>query len=73
MINSESYRVTVDLLVTRIRTLISKHPEIMTMESPWELFKVPGFKAEDLSPSLAQASWALVRAQTLGPLSTDEK
>ena len=63
--NSFDYAHTADALVARIQALIPAHPEILTMDSPWDLFKVNGFHCDDLQPSLCQAAWALRRAQIL--------
>ena len=62
------YEATADELVRRIRTLIPEHPEILELESPWDLFKVEGFNCADIGPSAFQASWALARAKHLGPI-----
>lgn len=59
----QSYEQSAQLLADRIFDLIPEHPEIMTMESAWGLFKVPGFKCDDLQPSLAQAQYALTVAR----------
>lgn len=58
-----TYESTADELVRRIAALIPTHPEILQFDSPWPLFKVPGFKCDDIGPSLAQVSWALRKAQ----------
>ena len=68
-----AYSSTADALVERIRALMPAHPEIASMEAPWDLHKVPGFKCDDLEPSLFQASWALRRAQALGAAAPTEK
>ena len=60
------YTATADTLTDRIRALIPDHPEIMEMESAWDLFKVEGFDCKDLSPSAFQAGFALSKAQELG-------
>lgn len=60
---NEFYSQTADSLVERIKVLIPEHPEILTMPSPWDLFKIPAFKCDDIQPSLFQASWALSRAR----------
>ena len=57
------YVATADELVNRISALIPSHPEILSIENPFDLFKVEGFKCDDLQPSLAQASWALSKAK----------
>ena len=46
-------------LKRRIKALIPEHPEIMEMRGPWGLFKVPGFRCDDLEPSMAMADAAL--------------
>lgn len=57
-----SYSDTIDALVNRI---VALGPRILTLESAWDLFKVPGFTCDDLGPSLAQAEGALAKAQSL--------
>ncbi len=49
--------------VKRIIALIPEHPEILEMSDPFPLFKVEGFKCDDLGLSLFQASWALRAAK----------
>ncbi len=58
-----------DELTRRILALIPEHPEILEMDEPWGLFKIPGFQCSDLAPSLPQASAAvsLARARSLPP------
>ena len=56
------YVSTAHELKKRITKLIPEHQEILSLESAWDLFKVPGFKCDDLQPSLSQASWALSAA-----------
>lgn len=58
-----AYVATADELVKRITALIPKHPELLTMADPWELFTVPGFECRDIGPTLFQAGWALRKAQ----------
>lgn len=58
-----SYNSTAEELSKRILALIPAHPELLTLDDPWKLFKVEGFKCDDLQPSLAQAAWALGDAQ----------
>ena len=60
-----AYSATADELMKRILTLIPSHPEIMTIESPFDLFKIDGFNCDDLGPSLAQAGWALIKARKI--------
>jgi len=59
------YVATADELVERIAAFIPAHPEILTMNSAWDLFKIEGFDAaiKDLQPSLGQADWALHAAK----------
>ena len=59
------YELTAEELVNRITALIPTHPEILDMESAWDLFKVPEFKCGDLQPSLFQAEWALRKARSV--------
>jgi hypothetical protein len=51
------------VFASRILALIPTHPEIITMTNTLDLFKVEGLQINDLSLSLAQASWALGRAK----------
>jgi hypothetical protein len=48
----------------RIDALIPAHPEILTMQSPWDLFAVDGFRCDDLDPTWSQARAALDAAKT---------
>lgn len=57
------YAQTADTLSDRIFALIPAHPEIVKMDNAFDLFGIPGFKCDDLGPSLAQASYALKAAQ----------
>lgn len=57
------YEAVANTLGQRILDLIPKHPEILNLESPWDLFKIEGFNCSDLQPSLMQASWALAWAK----------
>jgi len=59
------YVATANELTKRILARIPAHPEILTLESPWGLFKVPDFKCDDINPSLMQASFALDEAKQL--------
>ncbi len=59
------YEQTADELTRRILDLIPSNPEILTMDSPWGLFKVPGFKCDDIGPSLYQAQFSLAKAREL--------
>ena len=60
-----NYRDTAEELCRRILALMPEHPEIMDMESPWELFGVDGFACGDLQPSAAQAEGALAKAKDI--------
>jgi len=53
------YISTANELSDRILKLIPEHPEISELDDCWGLFKIEGFKCDDLSPSFFQASWAL--------------
>lgn len=46
----------------RILVLIPAHPEILGMDNPFKLFKIPEFECDDLRPTLEQADWALGQA-----------
>lgn len=60
------YSATADELTRRIADLIPSNPQIMDDGfSAWDLFNVPGFKCDDLAPSLFQASWSLKKAREM--------
>lgn len=60
---SQAYADVGNVLEDRIFQLIPKHPEIMEMESAWDLFKIEAFNCDDLAPSAAQAVWAFAHAK----------
>ena len=62
---SEAYEATGNALRDRILALIPGHPEILEMDDCFKLFKVEGFKCDDLQPSMAQAGWAIRAAQRM--------
>ncbi|MCK4500558.1 hypothetical protein KAU11_08670 [Candidatus Babeliales bacterium] len=53
------YHTTINELVARIEFLVPNNPQILKLESVFGLFKIDGFKCDDLNPSLAQAQGAL--------------
>jgi hypothetical protein len=53
------YDGVVGTLADQIRALVPVRPEILQLEDPWGLFRVPGFDCGALNPSLEQATWAL--------------
>jgi hypothetical protein len=57
------YTSLANALRDRILALMPDNPTLATMDDPWGLFKVPGFKCDDLGPTLAQAAFALRAAQ----------
>ncbi len=59
------YATTADTLAERILALIPANPHILDLDSPWGLFKVEGFKCDDLQPSMAQAAGALSKAKAM--------
>lgn len=59
-----NYEETANRLIERIEALVPSHPEILRLESPWDLFRIEGFECADLQPSLAQASWALTQVRS---------
>lgn len=61
----ESYSGTAEMLVDRIVALIPENQHILSMTSAWDLFKVDGFKCDDIGPSLFQAQFALQKAKTV--------
>ena len=60
---SQAYETLANTLEERIFQLIPAHPEIMEMESAWDLLKIKEFKCDDLGPSAAQAGWAFAYAR----------
>lgn len=56
-----SYYATADKLVQRILSL--PHDKAEACNDAWNLFKIEGFKCDDLQPSLSQADWALSKAK----------
>jgi hypothetical protein len=42
-----NYEQAVNALGERILALIPKHPEILTITGPFQLFEIPGFKCDD--------------------------
>lgn len=60
-----AYEAAADVLVERILQSMREHPEAMNIMDPWDLFKVPGFKCDDIGPSFAQAAWAIGRARRI--------
>lgn len=58
-----AYTSCAEKLRDRIVALIPAHPEILELNDAWDLFKIEGFKCDDLGPSLAQADWALSAAK----------
>jgi len=50
-------------LKSRILALIPKHKQILQITDPFELFRIPGFKCDDLEPTLAMADAALAQAK----------
>ena len=58
------YEQATNVLADRIAALIPKHPEILEMTDPFDLFDVEGFSCSDLDPSLGQASAALSAAKS---------
>jgi hypothetical protein len=60
---SDEYVAVANTLKDRIISLIPENPSILAMDSCWDLFDVPGFRCDDLSPTMAQASWALAKAK----------
>lgn len=59
------YTAAANVLAERIAALIPGHPEIMDMDSPFDLFKLDGFECGDLEPSAMQAAWALAKAKKM--------
>lgn len=53
------YDGVVGALADQIRALVPLQPEILQLEGPCGLFRVPGFNCEALNPSLEQAPLAL--------------
>jgi len=62
---AQAYANTAERLAHRILALIPGNQKILTMDGPWGLFDIAGFKCKDIAPSLAQAGWALARAREM--------
>jgi len=60
---TKAYPEVVEQLVSRITALVPEHSEILKMKDPFGLFKISGFKCDDLQPSLAQGQKALRAVQ----------
>ena len=58
-----AYEKTADVLKERILALIPSNPGILELDSPSQLFDVPGFDCDDLGPSGALVGRALGAAQ----------
>lgn len=56
------YASRAEKLVERI---VALGPRALTLTSSWDLFKVKDFYCNDLEVTLAQATWALARAQAI--------
>lgn len=59
----KTYEETANELLDRILKLVPAHPEILEITNSFDLFKIDGFKCDDLEPSLGQAQWALSTAK----------
>lgn len=60
-----NYETTADELTKRILKLIPGNLKILDMDNAWDLFRVDGFKCDDIAPSLGQAMWSLEKAKKL--------
>ncbi len=60
---SQAYEAIANTLEDRIYQLIPEHPEIMEMQSAWDLLTIKEFNCKDLGPSAAQAGWAFAHAR----------
>ena len=59
----ELYEATTNELRDRILALIPEHPEILDIESLFDLYDIDGFECDDLQPSMGQARRALESAK----------
>jgi hypothetical protein len=57
------YSSTAECLKDRILSLIPDNPDILKIDSAWDLFKINDFNCDDLQPSAFQAQWALTKAK----------
>ena len=57
------YEKQAQTFAQRIEAAIDKHPEILEMQNPFDLFKIKGLDCSNVD-TLAQASAALALAQT---------
>lgn len=60
-----NYQTTAEELANRIYDLIPQNPSILDMQDVFDLLKIPGFKCDDIAPSLAQAGFALDKAKRM--------
>jgi hypothetical protein len=60
--DAQTYESIADALTERI---VALGPRILDIEDAWGLFKVEGFKCDDLAPSLYQAQFALGKAKAI--------
>jgi len=56
------YENTLSELEKRILKLIPANTQILEITDVWDLFKIDGFKCDDIEPSYAQARHALNNA-----------
>ena len=57
------YEATAEELTNRILALVPSHPEILEIKDVFDLFKIEGFKCDDIAPSWFQAQWSLAQAK----------
>lgn len=54
------YEATANELTDRVYAL---GPQILELDSAWDLLKIPEFECADLQPSAFQTQWALAQAK----------
>ncbi len=65
-ISVEEYAETARRMLARILESFRAHPvEAASITSPWQLYQLPGFKCDDIRPTLVQAEAALLEARRI--------
>lgn len=60
----QDYEGTANALVLRMLESLLAHPEAANGDV-WGMLKVPGFRCDDLQPSMFQAGWAFAKAKKM--------
>jgi hypothetical protein len=63
MKHQQPYGKSIYTLAGRIYELIPTRPEILQMDDPWRVLKIPGLQSDDLEITLMQVRYALAMAR----------